>query len=335
MSSKNRNDQTPLKRTFGDSYSLEDSSSNMGEDSPILTQSLRRKKNMKENLQFAGVPSQLSSDGADIVYKSISKRHIISLSDEETTVAKPTKRRVASSSEDEFDSSSRSESSSSSESSIFDVESPSSDSEEMSVGLQKREKVSPLQIKPLARTQNVSSDKDSDDDTYWNHSLIFTRTPSKSQKLYFTPTQSNGNQISSPSSSPFPFSSSIPPVPSSKRPKRWNRQQSPSTTTSLSIASPSSSSTLSFLPSASPTKSSRQPAGLYHKRISSSVLTDIYSYIPSKRDLAMRKGDIEKFENWLLSEGEHTEKLCILTGPPGCGKVGSFKRVINVESYGV
>ena len=69
MSSKNRNDQTPLKRTLCDSYSLEDSSSSIGEDSPILTQSLRRKKNSKENNQSTGVSSQLSSDGADVVYK--------------------------------------------------------------------------------------------------------------------------------------------------------------------------------------------------------------------------------------------------------------------------
>ena len=322
MSSKNKNDQTPQKRTFGITYSLEDSSSSTVETSPILTQSLRMKKNMRENQYSVGISSQPSSDGADIVYKSIAKRHIISLSDEETTEVNSEKRRVESSSEDDFDSSNYSESSNGSESSIFDVESSSSDSEEIPAGYYKRAEESPLQIKPLAHTQNNNSDKDSDGGNHYSSPFIFPKSPIESQKLYLTPTQTNGNPISFSSPSLLPFSSCTLSAPSSKRPKRWNKQQSSSTTTSLSLVSPSSSSTLSFLPSASPTKSSRQPTGIYHERISSSVLTDIYSYLPAKSDLAMRKRDIEKVENWLLNEGEHTEKLCILTGPPGCGKVG-------------
>ena len=201
MDSRNRNDQTPLKQSFINTYSLEDPSSNTGEDSPILTQSLRRKRNIRDTLQNGEVPSQLSSDGTDIVYKSISKRHIISLSDEETIVVKPNKKMIESSLEGDYNSSSYSESSNDSESSLFDVESPSSDSEDIYVGHNKNTKVSPLQIKPFARSQNVCSDNNSDNSDHWNDSLVFTRSPVKSQKLTFTPTQSNGNQMASSSPS--------------------------------------------------------------------------------------------------------------------------------------
>ena len=57
-----------------------------------------------------------------------------------------------------------------------------------------------------------------------------------------------------------------------------------------------------------------------------SIPNDIYNYVPSVNKLAVTKSYLVKFENWVLSEGV-SDKLCILTGPPGCGKVTNLSPV--------
>lgn len=67
---------------------------------------------------------------------------------------------------------------------------------------------------------------------------------------------------------------------------------------------------------------------------------DIYEYVPSLKDIAIRNPLKESFANWYFQKEGCS--LCILAGPPGCGKVRvvcfyhveeSCKEFLSRESY--
>ena len=287
------------------------------ECSQVLSSSVCRKMQTPMSDAASVIKSPSSSGSAEFVAKAASKRIVESLSQDVS---------------DESSSSSSSVDGDSS-SSLFDKESDSSESSPVAVS-----DTSPLVIKPMAVEQ--SQDR-----------LFGSMMRSKKRKVEFqtgervkslrvregsgvakgvipaktvstvsckaAPTVSSKTSHSVASKATSTITSKTTPtiptvtettVPTNRRrPKQWNKRTPKSTT-------------LPALPSASPTKSSKQPPGLYQERLSNAIGEDIYNYVPSLETIAVKPTAVSQFQQWIQSNGI-TNKLCILTGPTGCGKV--------------
>ena len=260
------------------------------ECSQVLSSSVYRKMQTPMSDAVSVIKSQSSSGSAEFVAKATSKRIVKSISEDESDDS------PSSSSPNDEDSSS----------SLFDKENDSSESSPVAVS-----DTSPLVIKPMAIEQ--SQDR-----------LFGSMVHSKKRKVEFQTGEKapmrKGKKRSGVAMIP---AKSVPTVPAAvvstmttttvptnrRRPKQWNKRVPKSTT-------------LPALPSASPTKSSKQPSGLYQERPSNTVGEDIYNYVPPLEAIAVKPAAVSQFQQWIQSNGI-TNKLCILTGPTGCGKVGT------------
>ena len=256
----------------------------------MLSSSVYRKMQTPMSDAVSVIKSQSSSGSAEFVAKATSKRIVKSISEDESDDS------PSSSSPNDEDSSS----------SLFDKESDSSESSPVAVS-----DTSPLVIKPMAIEQ--SQDR-----------LFGSMVHSKKRKVKFQTGEKapmrKGKKRSGVAMIP---AKSVPTVPAAvvstmttttvptnrRRPKQWNKRVPKSTT-------------LPALPSASPTKSSKQPSGLYQERPSNTVGEDIYNYVPPLEAIAVKPAAVSQFQQWIQSNGI-TNKLCILTGPTGCGKVST------------
>ena len=248
------------------------------ECSQILKSPIKRRRQIPKEEDPAQMHSEFSSQSFEMISKSISKRAILSLSEDgESTqetieIADPT-----SSSSGSCDSSS----------SLFEQEGDSSE--------------------PLDKGLHVSDSR--------TDSLVLIKQDAEVEyrsKKRHNPLSMSSSQhpvLLSPSPVPVPSNSSVP-MSLSKRPKQWasvlKKQGVPKTV-------------LSSLP---PPSTNKVVSTEFHA--TDSIPND--NYVPSVNKLAVTKSYLVKFENWVLSEGV-SDKLCILTGPPGCGKVTNLSPV--------
>ena len=82
------------------------------------------------------------------------------------------------------------------------------------------------------------------------------------------------------------------------------------------------SSSLPVLPHTSPKKIHKLPSSV-KSSISSPYCTDIYDYIPPFHSIAVREPIKQSFSSWYYQS--YGSCLCILFGPPGCGKVNEIE----------
>ena len=272
------NNQSPKKCRPQEMTDLEHSiivqTSSDEECSQILKSPIKKRKQFLKEDDPGLLRSQLSSQSVEVVSKSISRRAIMSLSEDgESTEESIEIADLTSSSSDSGESSS----------SLFEQEGDSSEPLERVRRSSNGQKNSPLMIKPVAEVEHRSKKR------------LIPFSDSSQQRLI----------LQSPSPVPLPVNPSAA-TPTSKRPKQW---------VSMIKKQVVPKSVLSSLP---PT-SSKKPVKI-QACSPESVTKDIYNYVPSVDELAIKKSSRVQFENWVLIEGV-TDKLCILTGPPGCGKV--------------
>lgn len=244
------------------------------ECSQILKSPVKKRKQTRKEEDLTRLHSELSSQSVEVISKSISKRAILSLSEDGESTQETVEM---------ADLSSLSSNSCDSSSSLFDKESDSSLPQKHGYRVTNSPIDSPILIK---------------------HE---DEVPVRSKKRP-NPLSESLNQhpvLLSPSPVPVPTNSSVP-VSLSNHPKQWvslrKKQGAPKKVLS-SLPPPSTNKVV-------PTKS----------HYTNSIPNDIYNYVPSVQALAIKKSYLTKFENWILSNGV-SDKLCILTGPTGCGKV--------------
>lgn len=276
------------------------------ECSQVLSSSVCRKMQTAMSDSVSVTKSQSSSGSAEFVAKATSKRIVRSPSKD--------------ASEESLSSSSSADEDSSS--SLFDKESDSSESSPVV-----HSDTSPLVIKPMAveqsqdrlfgsmvhskkrrvEFQTTEKTRSSEVNEVHGVGMTMTATPKTVTATSKTATTEHTNKGAPNTVTAIP-AMTLTTVPTNRRrPKQWNKRTPKSTT-------------LPALPSASPTKSSKQPPGLYQERLSSALGEDIYSYVPPLETIAVKPAAVSQFQQWIQSNGI-SNKLCILTGPTGCGKV--------------